>query len=371
MDDGSAGNTPAGSDRITPAAGSGHVTPTNVSGTTPGGSEAQLPPLSPWSGGLKRLKRLLAALGVTSVVSAVAFWKAVCPAVGLCKPPPPSFEARVDSAVRETDDGLRSEKIRALAALLDDTSRARIALPRLAAFVMAKRRRQPDQRCSVAEPTVPGDVQAALTVMVRGSTVRESPVLLDSLDLTGAGFRGDKLGRAHFNGSCLARAVFDSAHLRAAHFRGAELPAALFRGANLDSAIMEQAAMDSASFRRSTLVGADLSEVRAVGVDFGFARMQCVLLGNANLARANFNLADLRWAYLGGATLGAVQNLSEADSVRHATFDGAAGIAPSLARSLRERGALLENVTELSWYQPRVAQFARDSACSSAVSDER
>lgn len=363
MDDGSAGGTPAGSDRITPAAGSGHVTPAGVSETTPGGSEAQLPPLSPWSGWLKKLKRLLAALGVTSVVSALAFWKAVCPAVGLCKAPPPSFESAVDSAVREIDDGLRSEKITALALFLDDTSRARIALPRLAAFVKARRRRQPNQRCSLTEPTVPGDVQAALTIMVRGSTALASPLLLDSLDLTGAGFRNDKLGGAHFSGSCLARAVFDSANLRAANFRGAQLPGALFRDAILDSAIMEQAAMDSAIFRSSTLIGADLSEARAVGADFGFARMQCVLLGNANLSRANFNLADLRWAYLGGATLGAVQNLTEADSVRHATFDGAAGIAPEIASALRSRGALLENVTELSWYQPRVAQFARDSAC--------
>ena len=363
MDDGSSGSTPAGSDRITPPAGSGHVTPAGGSGTTPGGSELQQPPLSPWSGGLKKLKRLLAALGVTSVVSAVAFWRAVCPAIGLCKAPPPSFESIVDSAVREVDDGLRAEKIAALASYLDDTSRARIALPRLGAFVRAKRRRQPDQRCGVAEPTVSGDVQAALTVMVRGSTTLESPLALDSLDLTGAGFRGDKLGGAHFNGSCLARAVFDSADLRAAQFRGAELPAALLRVANLDSAVMEQATMDSASFRNSTLIGADMSEVRALGADFGFARMQCVLLGNAKLARASFNLADLRWAYLGGATLDAVQNLSEADSVRHATFDGAAGITPGLARSLRERGALLEDVSELSWYQPRVAQFARDSVC--------
>ena len=363
MDDGSSGSTPAGSDRITPPAGSGHVTPTGVSGTTPGGSELQPPPISPWSGGLKKLKRLLAALGVTSVVSAVAFWRAVCPAIGLCKAPPPSFVAIVDSALREVDDGLRSEKISALRSFLSDTSRARIALPRLAAFVKAKRRRQPDQRCTPLEATVPGDVQAALTTMVRGATTLASPLLLDSLDLTGAGFRNDKLAGAQFNGSCLARAVFDSANLRGAHFRGAQLPAALFRGANLDSAVLEGAAIDSANFRHSTLIGADLSEARAVGADFGFARMPCVLLGNANLTRANFNFADLRWAYLGGATLGAVQNLAEADSVRHATFDGAAGIAAEMATALRDRGALLENVTELSWYQPRVAQFARDSVC--------
>ncbi len=362
MDDGTAGTTPAGSDRVTPPAGSGRVTPAGASETTPGGSETQLP-LPPWSGWLRKLKRLLTALGVTSVVSAVAFWKAVCPAVGLCRAPAPSFVATVDSAVREIDDGLRAERISALARYMDDTARASAALPRLAAFVKAKRRRQPDQLCSVTEATVPGDVQAALTIMVRGSTALATPLRLDSLDLTGAGFRGDKLGGAYFDGSCLARAVFDSAHLRAAHFRGAELPAALFRGALLDSAILEQASMGSASFRSSSLVGADLSEARAVGADFGFARMQCVLLGNANLTRANFNLADLRWAYLGGATLGAVQNLSEADSVRHATFDGAAGIAPEVARTLRSRGALLENVTELSWYQPRVAQFARDSVC--------
>jgi uncharacterized protein YjbI with pentapeptide repeats len=165
------------------------------------------------------------------------------------------------------------------------------------------------------------------------------------------------------NGSCLARAVLDSAKGRGARFAGAGLTGAYLRGAWLDSATFEGATLDSARFRRASLIGVDMSEAHAVGTDFAFTQMQCALLGNTTLAGANFSFADLRWAYFGGARLGNAQNLVEADSVRHATFDGALNLPAAVALALRERGALMEQVDDMTWYQPRMAQFARDSVC--------
>lgn len=353
------GNTPTGSDRIsTPSEGTVAGTPTGVTSVaTPGGTDAQ-PHWTVWG---RKLKRLLAALGVTSVVSAIALWKSICPMLGLCGTT--SFAAVVEAAISEPDAGLRSEKIVGLGALLRDEDNARQALPRLTAFVREKRRRQYGDTCSASTASAPGDVQAAITVMVVAANLTNSPLQLDSLDLTGVSLRGTQVSDLRMSGACLARAVLDSAELRGAHFTGAELPGALFRGAVLDSASFEGARLDSASFRLASLIGADLSESSAVRTDFGFARMQCALLGNGALAQANFTLTDLRWSYFGGAELGSALNLTETDSVRNATFDGAEGMPTAVASQLRARGALLEQVSDLTWYQPRIAQFAADSAC--------
>jgi uncharacterized protein YjbI with pentapeptide repeats len=210
---------------------------------------------------------------------------------------------------------------------------------------------------------IPGDVQAALSIMVIAAQAVPAALRLDSLDLTGANLRQSDIAGATMIGSCLARAVLDSTNVRGARFARAELPRAFLRGAILDSAVFEDARLDSATFREASLIGVEMSEASAVGTDFAFTHMPCALLGNATLAGANFSFADLRWAYFGGARVGNAQNLVEADSVRHATFDGALDLPRAVARTLRERGALLEEVSELSWYQPRLAQFARDSVC--------
>jgi len=284
----------------------------------------------------------------------------VCPVIGLCDP---TTAERVEAAVSQSDAGLRAHDIRALAPLARERDDARVVLTSLAAFVREKRRRQPGDACSTTLDAIPGDVQAAITVMTLAAQTASTSLTLDTLDLAGVDLRGADISGAAMHGSCLARAVLDSANARGGRFVSAELPGAFLRGARLDSATFESARLDGARFSRASLIGVEMSEASAEGTDFGFTHMQCALLGNASLAGANFSFADLRWAYFGGANVGTAQNLVEADSVRHATFDGALDLPRAVARTLRERGALLEEVSDLTWYQPRLVQFARDSAC--------
>jgi uncharacterized protein YjbI with pentapeptide repeats len=303
---------------------------------------------------------VLAALGITSVLSFATFWKTVCPILRLCDA---SAEQRVKAAVSQSDAGLRSNDIQALMSLARDKDEARVVLGSLTAFVREKRRRQPGDECTTTMSSIPGDVQAAVSVLIVASRTAVTSLTLDTLNLAGVDLRKADIRGAAMNGACLARAVLDSANVRGGHFDGAELPGAFLRNALVDSASFEGARLDGARLREASLIAVNMSEVRAEGTDFGFSHLQCALFGNATLASANFSFADLRWAYFGGATVGRAQNLIEADSVRHATFDGALGLPPPVARTLRERGALLEKVDELTWYQPRLAQMAPDSAC--------
>jgi hypothetical protein len=102
----------------------------------------------------------------------------------------------VEAAVNEKDPGLRALKIESLQSLVRDAGDARVALPRLAAFVKDKRRRQPGDACTPASDAIPGDVQAAITVMTLAARSSSFPLLLDSLDLTGANPGGYEIAGA-------------------------------------------------------------------------------------------------------------------------------------------------------------------------------
>jgi uncharacterized protein YjbI with pentapeptide repeats len=356
--------TPAGADRIATPAGNERTAAADREerAATPTGTGGTVQPVAPswWSAWGPKLKRLLAFIGVPSLAAAIALWKNICPIIGLCGRL--SVEQQIAAAV-DADPAVRSQAILDLEPLARDRDDARVVLPALLAFVREERRRAPEHACNASLESIPGDVQAALGMMVLAAQAVPAALRLDTLDLSGASFRQAGIAGATMIGTCLSRAVLDSAQARGARLTRAELPRASLRGAVLDSATFEDARLDSATFRGASLIGVDMSEASALGTTFAFARMPCALLGNAMLGGANFSFADLRWAYFGGARVGNAQNLVEADSLRHATFDGALDLPPAIARTLRARGALMEAVSDLSWYEPRLAQFARDSVC--------
>ncbi|MGQ0649575.1 MAG: pentapeptide repeat-containing protein [Gemmatimonadaceae bacterium] len=295
-------------------------------------------------------------------MSALTFWKQVCPLLGLCGP---SFSDALTASLQEAETSVSASRFADLNGRIESVGDAQLVLSRVTAFAREKRRRIPGRTCApLGDNPVPADVQAAIALLVTASTRSRIPLGLDSLELSGVAFRRVTLDKPSFAGACLLAAAFDSAVVNAGRFRGADLTRASFREAALDSSDFVSARLDSARFHSASLVGADLSEVSAVQTLFQFSRMACVLLGNAELSRANFNLAEMPWAYFGGAELGDARNLTQARNVRHATFDGALSLPRAVAQVLADSGALLAAVRDLTWAEQRVAQFAPDATCA-------
>lgn len=306
-----------------------------------------------------RAAQVLKIFGVSSVMGAIAFWKTICVPLGLC---PESFSTVLATALKPSDT--RSRDIAAILPHIEKRENASEAFSTLTAFVRSARQRAANEPCNLTGARrLPADLQEAVKVLVAAADRADSTLQLDSLDLSGLALRGRRMNRPRFDGACLVAAVFDSASVRAGSFRGASLQRAWFRNAVLDSSDLSHAGLDSARFNEASLVGADLSNATARGASFFSASMSCVLLGNAELAGANFSLAHLQWAYLGGADVETAENLLQAASLRHSTFDGAEGLRPEVTRVLSDSGARLAAVSDLQFSALRLAQFAPDSVC--------
>jgi uncharacterized protein YjbI with pentapeptide repeats len=190
------------------------------------------------------------------------------------------------------------------------------------------------------------DVQAAVTVLVRGAFARDLTLDLHQVDLRAADLVGARLEEAnlrnahlerakltasHLEGAELRRINFQGAALTGAHLEGADLTAASLEGVNLlmahlEGADLTAARLEGANLRRcylqeaivlnSHLQGADLRRTRLQGADLRNANLE-----HADLRRAQLQGADLRKAYLEGAKL--VSAHLEGADLRNAHLEGA------------------------------------------------
>jgi len=165
------------------------------------------------------------------------------------------------------------------------------------------------------------DIQAALTVLGRGSFTREGALQLNlavvdlrKAALDNAHLEGANLGGAHLEGASLRGAHLAGAGLHAAHLEGASLGLAHLQGANLAGAHLQGADLIGAHLERATfyythLEGAFLIDAYLEGAFLNWAILKATDLrgaglGGADLRGAGLGGADLRGADLGGANLG-------------------------------------------------------------------
>lgn len=186
--------------------------------------------------------------------------------------------------------------------------------------------------CPGVSPTVPADVQAALTVIGERNTTFDPPgtvIDLGQLDLSGADFSRGNYDEVDFRGSCLYQAAFDGASLRGADFStlyltnggaqrlaGTDLTDATFRGADAQEARFAGTVMLNVTMTEADLSEGDLSNAvfgDSGGANLGIANLRGVDLSGANLEGADLAGADLRGADLGGAIVTSRQ-LGHADT---------------------------------------------------------
>jgi hypothetical protein len=120
------------------------------------------------------------------------------------------------------------------------------------------------------------DIQAALTVLGRGSFTRQGTLRLDlaNVDLRKAALNGASLQGADLFGAHLEGADLDVAHLEGARLSVAHLKRARLRGAHLEGASLFGAHLEGAYFRGAHLEGADLDGVQLEDLPFGSANLE-------------------------------------------------------------------------------------------------
>jgi uncharacterized protein YjbI with pentapeptide repeats len=179
------------------------------------------------------------------------------------------------------------------------------------------------------------DVQAAVTVLGRGSFPAASPthLILGAVDLRkatltdanlqGVDLTGAQLQEANLQGAQLQGAELQGAQLQGAELQGAQLEEAFVFGAqlqdaNLAHAQLARAVLSSAQLQEANLVEADLRgaqmsstelqgafliDAQLQGATLDFAKLNEASLERAQLQRADLFSADLQEANLSGAQL--------------------------------------------------------------------
>jgi Pentapeptide repeats (8 copies) len=141
-------------------------------------------------------------------------------------------------------------------------------------------------------PTLPTDIQAALTVIGRRSAGE------GFVDLTNANIAGANLSGANLSGTNLAGTNLTSAHLSLANLTGTYLS-----GANLTNATLSAANLTIADLTRANLTNAYLIRANLTNAYLAGANLTGAHLSDANLTRAILSSADLTGADLSGADL--------------------------------------------------------------------
>jgi uncharacterized protein YjbI with pentapeptide repeats len=206
-----------------------------------------------------------------------------------------------------------------------------------------------------AQPRMPTDIEAALTVVERRNMANDPKgYTLDfsHSDLPGASLLRANLSRANLSGASLLRANLYGANLFFADLSGANLSGtnllvADLSGANLSGANLSGANLSGANLSGTNLSGDDLSGTNLSGAFLIEARLSGADLRGANLSGANLTVASLRGANLSGANLSGAglsranlfgtnlleaQNLSQ-DQVDLAFTNEATTLPPYLHRS--------------------------------------
>jgi uncharacterized protein YjbI with pentapeptide repeats len=164
-------------------------------------------------------------------------------------------------------------------------------------------------------PSLPVDVQAALTVLGRRDASRDQPQ--NQLDLAGVNLAGAHLTKANLVHADLARADLARAYLGGADLRFADLTGVKLTGADLTGADLTGAHLADADLRFADLTDAylghaDLTRANLAGANLTRAHLADAHLADANLRFADLTNANLRFADLRGAHLG-YADLTNAD----------------------------------------------------------
>ncbi len=139
---------------------------------------------------------------------------------------------------------------------------------------------------SYPSPTIPRDIQLALTVIGRRNTDQDESDGL--LDLSHTDMRGANLDQANLELTNLYQVNLSQANLCGANLSGAILSAANLSGANLTGANLSGAILSAANLSGANLAGANLEQANLY-----LANLQGATLGDAILKGANLREAKL------------------------------------------------------------------------------
>lgn len=135
-------------------------------------------------------------------------------------------------------------------------------------------------------PTIPPDIQVALTVIGRRNTHQgESD---GQLDLSHTDMRGANLNQANLELTNLYQVNLSQANLCGANLSGAILSAANLCEANLSGANLSGAILSAANLSGANLSGANLQQANLYLANLHGATLSDAILKGANLREANF-----------------------------------------------------------------------------------
>ncbi|ULP74259.1 Secreted effector protein PipB2 [Nodularia sphaerocarpa UHCC 0038] len=135
-------------------------------------------------------------------------------------------------------------------------------------------------------PTIPPDIQVALTVIGRRDTNQDESE--EQLDLSHTDMRGANLNQANLEQTNLYQVNLSEANLCGANLSGAILTAANLSGANLCGANLCGAILSAANLSGANLVGANLQQANLYLANLQEASLTDAILKGANLREANF-----------------------------------------------------------------------------------
>jgi uncharacterized protein YjbI with pentapeptide repeats len=196
----------------------------------------------------------------------------------------------------------------------------------LTAFVRENSRKEKEKTLQLSlftqdatqmSPSIPTDIQAALTVINRRKWRKreagEQVINLSGSCLTRAFLSKADLSVTYLSGADLSRADLSFADLSGMNLSGMNLSGAnlidthlseaYLDGANLSGANLSRADLSRANLSGANLSGADLIGVDLIGADLSGANLSRADLRVANLSRADLSRANLSGANLSGANL--------------------------------------------------------------------
>ncbi|MBW4559163.1 MAG: pentapeptide repeat-containing protein [Trichormus sp. ATA11-4-KO1] len=139
-------------------------------------------------------------------------------------------------------------------------------------------------------PTIPTDIQLALTVIGRRNVEKDQEN--EQLDLSYTNMRGVNLNQANLELSNLYQVNLSEANLAGANFSGAILSAANLSGANLAGANLCGAILSAANLSGANLAGANLHRANLYLANLQEATLTDAILKGANLREAKLSLTD-------------------------------------------------------------------------------
>src|SRR5215471_8626312 len=191
---------------------------------------------------------------------------------------------------------IRLGGIYALQRLMQDSPRDQATIIAvLCAFARESTASNPRPQDS-SPPSLPTDIQAALTVVGTRNTARDGRSTV--IDLDHALLAGGQLAHLHLADADLAGANLSSANLTDTHLAEANLAGTDLAGTNLIDSHLADANLSGANLTMAHLTDTDLALA-----NFSHANLTGAVFSGANLTGASFFGANLTGAVLDGETL--------------------------------------------------------------------